>query len=397
MSRSLPSLVLRKNEERRLLAGHVWVFSNEVDTGKTPLSAFSPGDLADLVSSSGRRLGTVYVNPHSLICARMFSQRAHAAFDAALLQRRLRTALELRERFFSQPCYRLVYAESDGLPGLVVDRFHDVLVVQLNTAGMERVREPLLEVLEELLRPAGIVLRNDSPVRLLEGLTQEIEVLGVVPDTVQVEEGGVSFEVPVREGQKTGWFFDQRANRQALHKYVPGRSVLDLFSYVGAWGLQAVRAGARQVTCVDASAAALDMLQRTALNNKLEERVDVLQGDVATVLQSLRDAGQGFDVVVVDPPAFIKRRKDMHRGEQGYLRINEQAISLLEPGGILISCSCSMHLSAERLQQLLLQAATRQGRRLQILERGFQALDHPVHPAIAETAYLKALFCRLAG
>jgi len=245
--------------------------------------------------------------------------------------------------------------------------------------------------------PAAIVLRNDSPVRLLEGLTQEVEVLGTVPDTVTVEEGGVSYSVPLLGGQKTGWFFDQRDNRRALHKYVPGRQVLDLFSYVGAWGLQAARAGAAAVTCVDTSGAALEQLQRSATDNGLQERVTARQGDVFAVLQSLQEAGRRFDVVVVDPPAFIKRRKDIRAGEQGYLRLNEQAMNLLVPGGILISCSCSMHLSAERLQQLLLQAANRQGRALQILERGFQAIDHPVHPAIAETAYLKALFCHVAG
>jgi 23S rRNA (cytosine1962-C5)-methyltransferase len=397
MSRTLPKLVLRKNEERRLLAGHSWIYSNEVDTGKSPLVDFQPGDAVAVLSASGRQLGSAYVNPHSLICARLYSRSAHAVLDEALLERRLRVALELRERLFDQPCYRLVFGESDGLPGLVIDRYDAIFVVQLATAGMERVRGALLETLHRMFDPAGIVLRNDSPVRLLEGLTQEVEVLGAVPEIVTVEEGGVQFRVPLLAGQKTGWFFDQRANRHALLKYVPGQDVLDLFSYVGAWGLQAARAGARTVTCVDASATALESLQQSAALNELQERVTIQQGDAFAVLQSLRDAGRQFGVVVVDPPAFIKRRKDMRKGEQGYARINEQAISLLAPGGILISCSCSMHLPPERLQQLLLQAATRQGRRLQLLERGFQAIDHPVHPAIAETAYLKALFCRVGA
>jgi len=397
MSQTMPTLVLRKHEERRLLAGHVWIYSNEVDTGKTPLSGFEPGAPAVVQTARGQRLGTAYVNPHSLICARLFSRRAHVVLDAGLLERRLQAALELRERFYDRPGYRLAFAESDALPGLVIDRYGDVLVVQLTTAGMERVREPLLEVLHRLFDPAGIVLRNDSPVRLLEGLPLETAVIGSVPDTVIVEEGGVRFEVPLPGGQKTGWFFDQRANRQALHKYVDNRQVLDLFSYVGAWGLQAAHAGAQAVTCVDASVAALDTLARSAAHNGLQERVTLQQGDAFEVARSLRDAGRRFDVVVVDPPAFIKRRKDMRKGEQGYARINELALGLLVPGGILISCSCSMHLGAERFQQLLLQAASRQHRRLQILERGFQGIDHPVHPAIAETAYLKALFCRVAG
>ena len=200
--------------------------------------------------------------------------------------------------------------------------------------------------------------------------------------------------MPLGNGQKTGWFYDQRSNRLAMHKYVPGRRVLDVFSYVGAWGLQAARAGARAVTCVDSSAGALESLQRSARDNRLEA-VGSEAGDAFAVLQALRAARREFDVVIVDPPAFIKRRKDIRQGEQGYLRLNQLALELLAPGGILISCSCSMHLAETRLQQILLQAAVRRARPLQLLERGFQGLDHPVHPAIAETAYLKALFCRI--
>ncbi len=391
----LPILVLKKDEDRRLRAGHLWVYSNEVDVVKTPLTDFEAGEPAIVQSAAGKVLGTAYVNPQSLICARLLSRRPGAIVNAGFLERRLGTALALREGLFARPYYRLAFGESDGMPGLVIDRYDDVLVVQITTAGMERVRDVIIEVLQRMFHPAGILLRNDSPMRELEGLTLDNEVLGNVPDTVTLEEGGVRFEVPLGAGQKTGWFYDQRSNRQALHKYVPGRRVLDVFSYVGAWGLQAVQAGAAEVTCVDSSAPALDSLQHTARANGLHDRVQVVAGDAFQVMGDMQTERRQFDVVILDPPAFIKRRRDIRSGEQGYARLNLLALELLAPGGMLISCSCSMLLDEQRLQNILLQAAVRQARQLQILERGFQCMDHPVHPAIVETAYLKAFFCRV--
>lgn len=391
----LPVLTLKKNEERRLLAGHLWVYSNEVDTRKTPLPAFESGSAVDIQSSTGRSLGTGYINPHSLICARLVSRRAGAVFDEGFFVHRLQTALALRKALYRQPYYRLVYGEGDALPGLIVDRYGEVLVMQITTAGMERCKTEILGALHRVLDIKGVLLRNDTPVRELEQLSPTIETLGDVPARVRLEEGGVQFEVPLGEGQKTGWFFDQRGNRLAMHKYVAGRRVLDVFSYIGAWGLQAARAGATEVCCVDSSARAREFLQYNAAVNGLEERVQVESGDAFEVIGALQAANRRFDVVMVDPPAFIKRRKDIPVGESAYRRLNHQALQLLAPGGFLISSSCSMHLASERLQQLLLQAARDSGRRLQILERGFQAVDHPVHPAIPETAYLKSLFCRV--
>ena len=394
-SNNLPVLILKRNEQRRLAAGHVWIYSNEVDTRKTPLNGFEPGSLAAIQSSVGKTLGIGYVNPHSLICARLLTRRPRIEIDAAFYERRLRSALQLRESLFEHPNYRLVYGESDGLPGLVIDRYGDVLVVQITTAGMEAVRDLLLDVLNRVLKPGGILLRNDTPVRALEGLSQETEIIGKVPETVTLEEGGVQFEVPLTAGQKTGWFYDQRSNRTAMHKYVKNKRVLDVFSYIGAWGLQAAAAGASEVCCVDSSAVAQSFLEKNSVANGLVEKVRHETGDAFDVLKSMREDKQRFDVVIVDPPAFIKRRKDIKSGEQGYGRLNQLALQVLAPDGILISCSCSMHLAAERLQSILYQSARKQGRQLQILERGFQTLDHPVHPAIAETAYLKAFFCRV--
>jgi 23S rRNA (cytosine1962-C5)-methyltransferase len=391
----LPVLILRKNEDRRLRAGHLWVYSNEVDIRKTPLSGFEAGSLAVIQSATGQALGAAYVNPHSLICARLLSRRPRTAFDAGFFERRIRSALRLRESLFERPFYRMIFGESDALPGLVVDRYDDVLVVQITTAGMERVREVILEVLQQVVAPAGILLLNDNSMRALEGLDQTTEVIGVVPERVVLEEGGARFEVPLAGGQKTGWFFDQRDNRLAMHKYVKDRQVLDAFSYVGAWGVQAAVAGAAEVCCVDSSSAALEAIGKNCAMNKVDDRVTIEGGDAFDVMGAMQEAGRKFDVVIVDPPAFIKRRKDIKAGEQGYARLNRLAMQLLAPDGILISCSCSMHLSEERLQGILLQSARKLARSLQIVERGFQAIDHPVHPAIPETAYLKALFCRV--
>ena len=394
-STNFPVLILKRNEQRRLAAGHLWIYSNEVDTRKTPLSGFEPGSLAAIQSSVGKTLGIGYVNPHSLICARLLTRRPRIEIDAAFYERRLRSALQLRESLFEDPNYRLVYGESDGLPGLVIDRYGDVLVVQITTAGMEAVRELLLDILNRVLAPSGILLRNDTPVRALEGLSQEPEIIGEVPETVTLKEGGVQFEVPLTAGHKTGWFYDQRSNRTAMHKYVQDKRVLDVFSYIGAWGLQAAAAGASEVCCVDSSPVAQSFLEKNAVANGLADKVRHETGDAFDVLKSMREDKQRFDVVIVDPPAFIKRRKDIKSGEQGYARLNQLAMQVLAPDGILISCSCSMHLAAERLQSILYQSARKQGRQLQILERGFQTLDHPVHPAIAETAYLKAFYCRV--
>jgi 23S rRNA (cytosine1962-C5)-methyltransferase len=391
----LPAVMLRKNRDRRLRAGHLWVYSNEVDTRKTPLSGFEPGAAVVVQTSTGKPIGSGYINPHSLICARLLTRHTPAAFDTAFFQRRIETALALREALYESPHYRLVYGEGDGLPGLVVDRYADVLVVQITTAGMERCRTAILEALQQTLNPRGILLRNDSPVRKLEQLELYTETTGEVPARVSLEEGGARFEVPLGAGQKTGWFFDQRSNRLAMHKYVKGRRVLDVFSYIGAWGVQAAGAGAAAVSCVDASPLAQELLMRNAAANGVDDIVRLEPGEAFEVLKALRAARRRYDVVIVDPPAFIKRRKDIPNGEQAYSRLNQQAMQLLEPGGFLISSSCSMHLAAERLQEILQQAAHHLGRRLQVVERGFQAMDHPVHPAIPETAYLKTLFCRL--
>jgi 23S rRNA (cytosine1962-C5)-methyltransferase len=389
-------LYLKKNEERRLRAGHLWVFSNEVDVNRSPLTAFEPGATVEIRDSAGGVVGTGYVNPRSLICARLVSRDPAQVLGRDLLVRRIRRALTLRGTLFQAPFYRLVYGESDGLPGLVVDRFGGVLVVQLTTAGMEAVRDDVVGALQEVLSPDGILLRNDTSGRALEGLESYVETAaGSVPEEVEITENATRFLVPLLAGQKTGWFYDHRLNRERLQRYVPGRRVLDVFSYIGGWGVQAAVAGAAHVLCVDASAAALDGVRRNAELNGVGERVETLAADAFDALRRLREARERYDVVVLDPPAFIKRKKDAKAGEQAYRRINQLAMQLLAPDGLLVSASCSYHLPREALRDAMLRASRAEGRDLQILEQGHQAPDHPVHPAIPETEYLKAFFGRV--
>ena len=393
---TLAPLRLKKKEERRLHTGHLWVFSNEVDVAHTPLTGFEPGQLVSIEASNGAVLGTGYVNPHSLICARLVSRDPHYVLDQSLLVHRLNIALSLRERLFDKPYYRLVFGDSDALPGLVVDRYGDVLVVQLTTAGMERVKTEVIAALQKVIKPRAIVLRNDTSSRALEGLPKYIETaLGEVPERVRLEENGVQFDISVLTGQKTGWFYDHRMNRARMQCYVKDRRVLDVFSYLGGWGVQAAVAGASEVLCVDSSQAALDQLRHNAALNNVTERVTGIQADAFDALKSLRAERQKFDVVILDPPAFIKRKKDHKQGLQAYHQLNQMAMQLLAKDGILISASCSHHLETGALQDVLLQTSRHVDRSLQILEQGQQGPDHPIHPAIPETRYLKAFFARV--
>lgn len=392
----LPVLRLKPHEERRLQAGHLWIFSNEVDVAATPLTAFAPGQCAQVRSSRDRFLGYAYVNPATLIAARILGRDPLHPPGRPLLVHRLKVALSLRERFYPAPFYRLAFGESDLLPGLVVDRYGDTCVVQVGTAGMEAMKDGILEALERTVKPSSVLWKNDSPARSLEGLDSQVETaFGTVPDEVVVPEGGVDFRVPLAGGQKTGWFYDQRDNRAAVARLAPGASVLDVFSYAGSFGLQAARAGAREVLCVDASAAALEAAQASAAANGLA--IETRKGDGFDVMEALHQEGRRFDIVVIDPPAFIKRRKDHPKGLAAYRKLNQLAMQLVARDGLLVSCSCSWHLDAAELTEAVQRAARHLGRFVQVVEFRGQAPDHPVHPAIPETRYLKAVICRVTG
>ncbi|MGJ8686433.1 MAG: class I SAM-dependent rRNA methyltransferase [Spongiibacteraceae bacterium] len=392
---SLPRLRLAKNEEKRLRGGHLWVYSNEVDNALTPLKDFTPGQQVLVESHQGAIIGTAYVNPQSLICARLLS-RTQQDVGAGLITKRIKSALQLRETLYPHPCYRLVYGESDLLPGLVVDRFGDHLSVQFNTAGMEALREEVLESLVKVLKPESILLRNDSSMRKLEGLEEEVvTAYGQSPEKVELIENGVKFLAPLATGQKTGWFYDQRPNREWLRNIAPGKRVLDLFSYVGSFGVQAAAFGASDVWCADISESALEGVHENAALNGLTDVVTTIQGDAFATLKSLKEADEKFDIIIVDPPAFIKRKKDQKQGIIAYRRINEMAMRLLNSEGYLLSASCSMHMPREEMLELIRASSRHVDRHAQILMEGMQGADHPVHSAIPETRYLKAVLSRI--
>ncbi len=391
---ALPDLFLKKNEDKRLRQGHLWVFSNEVDTQRNPLSLYNAGDLVKVCASDGKVMGTAYINPNTLICARLLSRKPHAKLGTKLFTARISNALALRERFYSKPYYRLIFAESDGLPGLVIDRFGDVLSVQITTAGIERQKDPLIEVLVKLLQPRAILLKNDNPQRQLEGLSTDTELAyGSLPDQLMIEENNARYQIDCLNGQKTGWFFDHRSSRAELAQLAKNRTVLDLFSYSGAWGIPAAIKGAQQVTCVDASASAISLATQNAALNQVSNTVQCVQSDVFDYLKQARLDKQNFDIVVLDPPALIKRKKDFKAGYEAYRRLNHLALQVLAKDGILVSASCSYHLSKANLHEILRSSARHIDRNLSIVTTGGQAPDHPIHPAIAETEYLKTYFC----
>jgi 23S rRNA (cytosine1962-C5)-methyltransferase len=393
---SYPALYLKRNEDTRLRAGHLWVFSNEVDVKRSPLTGFEPGEPCIVVDAHDKPIGIGYANPNSLIAARLVNRGIAHPLDRSLLVHKLKVALSLRERLYSEPYYRLVFGESDGLPGLTLDRFGDVIVAQTTTAGMERLKDDIAAAVIKVIKPAALVWKNDAGSRSMEQLPEYADIgHGELTAPVIAREGGLDFEIDVIGGQKTGWFYDQRANRDLLAPFVREARVLDMFSYLGGWGLRAAAAGASEVICVDASAAAVEATTRNAQRNGLGARVSAIKADAFDHLKALRDTRERFDVVILDPPAFIKRKKDFAEGRIAYRRINEMAMQILSKDGILITCSCSYHMPRAALLDAVQQSARHLDRNVQVLSQLQQAPDHPVHPAIPETDYLKGYICRV--
>ena len=393
---SVPVLKLKRGEDRRLRAGHLWIFSNEVDTAATPLTQFEPGAAVQVHSDRDQFLGFAYVNPRTLIAARIVTRDAAYPLDGSLLVHRLRVALALREKLYREPYYRLAFGESDGLPGLVLDRYGDVLVAQSGTAGIDRLRAEIEDAVAKVVGTKTLVWKNDSGARELEGLALDVSAAqsAAIPDEITVREQGVEFVAPLAQGQKTGWFYDQAANRERLRRYLPaGARVLDVCSYVGAWAVTAMKGGAGSATCVDSSATALGYVERNARANGVT--IETIRDDAFDALKALQEKGARYDVVILDPPAFAKRKKDVPQATAAYRKLNQLALPLIERDGLLVSCTCSHHMPADDLAAAIQGAARHASRFVQILEQGGQSPDHPVHPAIPETRYLKAFFCRV--
>jgi 23S rRNA (cytosine1962-C5)-methyltransferase len=384
---------LKRGEERRLRSGHPWVFSNEIAETRGEREA---GAGAEVCDAGGAYLGTGYYNPHSLIAARILSRQREEIDTPLFFRKRFEEALAYRQAIYpGLTSFRLVHGEGDFLPGLVVDKYGDYLSVQFLTYGMERRRELVVAALRDLFRPRGIVARNDVAVRGLEGLPESVEVLdGLPPDVVEMEEHGLRFRVDLLAGQKTGHFLDQKDNHLLLRGLAPDKEVLDCFSYSGSWGVHAAFFGARRVTCVDVSSRAVALARENARLNEVEAVMEFEAVDAFERLRSLKGEGRRFDVIVMDPPAFVKSRKAIREAEKGYLTINRRAMELLRPGGYLITCSCSFHMGREAFREVLVRGAVQAGRTMRLIETRTQAPDHPILLAVPETEYLKCVILR---
>lgn len=391
----LPRLRVQPGRDARLRNGYPWAFSNELifnaDSREVP-----PGGLVRL-EAGDRFLGIAGLNRHTLIAARILTRDAAEAVDADWFARRLARARDLRDRLFDRPFYRLVHAEADGLPGLICDRYGEVLVAQLNTATMDRLRDAFVAAAERVLAPRAIVFRNDGGGgREIEGLPAEVTVAaGTLDGPIAVEENGARFPADPLGGQKTGWFFDQRDNRAFAARLARGLDVLDVYAHTGGFAIQAALGGAAAVTAVDRSAAALAIAADGAAMNGVAERMACARGDAFAEMQRLAGEGRRFGLVVVDPPAFAKTKKDQRAGLRGYAKMTRLAARLVAPDGFLVACSCSHHVDpagfADAVRKGLIEA--RRGGR--VLRTSGAGPDHPTHPLLPESAYLKALFLQL--
>lgn len=391
--KKLPSVLLRAGEDRRVRAGHPWAFSNEI-LMDAETKALPPGSLVTLRAPGGEALALATFNPHSLIAARVLSSDPEASIDALFLGRRLAQAAALRDRLIGVPYYRLIHAEADGLPGVIIDRFGDALVVQVNTAGMELLTPVLLEALEAEFSPRTIVLKNDSPVRPLEGLKRGTTVVkGEAAEPIELIENDARFVADLAGGQKTGWFYDQRDNRRFMAGLAQDASVLDVYSYSGGFGVLAAARGAKSVLCVDRSQPALDAAKAAAALNGVDKVVSFEKSEAFEALEKL--AGKSFDIVICDPPAFVKSRKDIKIGAQGYRKLVRLSAPLVAKGGFFFAASCSHLVDPPLFTEQVRRGLRDAGRTGRILRSSSAALDHPVHPGLPETAYLKALTLQL--
>ena len=386
-----PTLRLQPRHDVRLRHGHPWAYSNEIMMD-AEAKAIPPGTPVTLTTAGGERLGAGWFNPHTLIAARVLTGDTDTVIDRAFYTRRIQAALKLRDRLYPEPYYRLVHAEADGLPAVVIDRMGDVLVVQLNAAGPNLAEPDIVAALIEVLNPKAIVLKNDSPARALEGLTLETRLAhGKLAGPVELKESGARFLIDPLEGQKTGWFYDQRDSRAFVARFAAGRTVLDAYCYGGGFGIAAAMAGATSVTLLDRSAGALEAASRSAALNGMGDRCTIRQQEVFEALAEIAAAGQAFDVVIVDPPAFAKSRKDIPTAVKGYRKLVRQAAALVPPGGILFAASCSHNVDVPEFSNAVARGLADAGRTGRVLRTAGAGPDHPVHPMLPESAYLKSL------
>ena len=380
-------ITLKPGKEKRVYTLHPWIFKSDIDRVDAQCL---PGDTVDIMSSKGRFLARGYYNPNSQIALRIMTYHEDEAVDRALIFRRIHEAVEYRRSFADLKSCRIVFAESDRLPALIVDAFDDILVLQCLALGMERFKQDVVDALVEELHPRGIWERNDVPVRRLEGLDMCTGLLyGEVPDRVQMVENGVKFWVDVKEGQKTGFFLDQKENRAAIAPFVKGRRVLDCFTHTGSFALHAGYYGASEVTGVDISEYACTFATENAKLNGLEDRVHFVTANAFDLLSDQSRKKEKYDVIILDPPAFTKTRSAVDSALRGYKEINLRAMKMIETGGYLITCSCSQHVLPEMFRNMVLDAARDAKVLLRQVEFRTQGKDHPILPYAQETEYLK--------
>lgn len=383
------SLYLKPKEERRLAKGHLWVFNNELQRIPKDIDA---GEIVNLFTADHRLMGCGFYNPHSLIAFRLLTRPGETP-DAAFFQKKILEARTLREKFYPPSetnAFRLIYGESDGLPGLVADRFNQGIVLQAFSAGMDRLLPTIAEIIDDLLKPDAIVVRNESMLRELEGLTLSKEILkgGRSPTEQIIFDAGIFYEVDLFEGQKTGFFLDQRENRRFIRKISAGARVLDVFANDGGFALNALYAGARSADLVDISKETLARAEKNARRNHFEN-YQLISEDAFAFLDRMAAEKETFDVVVLDPPSFTKSRKNLPIAIKAYKKLNKLGLSLVNPDGFLATASCSHHVSEEDFLQTIQQAALGTGKKLRLIHRSAQPPDHPVLPAMPETGYLK--------
>jgi 23S rRNA (cytosine1962-C5)-methyltransferase len=386
-----PSVRLLPARHRRADAGHPWIYSNELRMD-TATKALTAGTLVTLRRADESPLGVAMFNPHSLIAARLLDRDAARPIGRRLFVRRIERALRLRERLFETPYYRLVHAEADGLPGLVVDRFAAALVVQFNAAGMVRLEPFVFTALDTLLAPEAIVLRNDSPARAIEGLIPETRMAkGRLDEPVVVSENGATFLVDPVAGQKTGWFFDQRDNRRFVGALAQDARVLDLYCFTGGFAVQAARNRATSVLGIDRSEPALSLATQAAARNGVGGACTFQRGEAFAEAARLAADGERFDVVIADPPAFAKSRGDVPAALRGYRKLARLAASVTSTGGLLFLACCSHNVGESEFAEAVRRGLADAGRSARIIRAAGADADHPIHPSLPETGYLKTL------
>jgi 23S rRNA (cytosine1962-C5)-methyltransferase len=373
---------------RRARAGSPWIFSNEIRMDEAAKS-IPLGAVVNVRGEDGRAFGTGYFNPKSLIAVRLLAEECDVAVDVGFFTERLARARALRDTLYDKPFYRLCHAEGDGLPGLVVDRFDDTVTVQIGTAGMEKQVDAILAALDTVVKPRTVILRADAPSRGLEGLDSYVKVAKGSGARIAVEENGARYIADLAEGQKTGWYYDQRDNRAFIAALARGESVLDAYSYTGGFGIVAAVQGAKEVVCLDSSAPALALAEESARANGV--KIQAVKADVFEELERLKAAGETFDIVLADPPPFVKSKKDLEPGAKAYRKLARLAAEVTAPNGLLMVASCSHNIPPERFGQECAQGLLRAGRRGALIHQAGAGPDHPVHPLLPESAYLKAI------